>query len=405
MNPFRQIFNRLQKSYRFRVWFSTLVPHLKTLGLLRTMKSFDREGAGDPWYHSKKDGGPFAHLFEEYSIDPENFIKEDHKYTIGFLIDGECRDRRTIPAVCDLLQIPFKLFDIRNPNLYEELRNPGCDGIMIRPIQVNNHIRNLFHEAVQVLETSGKIPIYPSVTELNVYEAKRTLANFLRYHNIPHPETVVFNSYTTALDFLEQAEYPLVFKTHIGAGGTGVEILENRKDAIKIAKRLFRKYYLRKGEHESRAGEWGYMILQQYIENVKEFRIIKIGDAWWGHQKWKDEEQLFLSGSGKKQWTPPPEQLLNFCYDLARKFDFTTMSFDIFVDGEGRFMVNELQTRFGHSDPSQMFVEGIPGKYHKKDGKWIFTPGFYNVHKSMLLIISDFNSLLHQKKTKDQANQ
>jgi glutathione synthase/RimK-type ligase-like ATP-grasp enzyme len=249
------------------------------------------------------------------------------------------------------------------------------------------------------LSTETELLIYPTLRELNIFEAKRTLINFLVINNIPHPATTIFYDYESARDFIEVCRFPLVFKTHVGSSANGVEILKNKRQALKLSRQLFNKYYMRKMETEKRNTDWGYLLLQEYFEDVKEYRIIKVGDSWFGHQKWKANSQIFLSGSGFVKWINPAKGLLDFCYDIAVKYHFTTMCFDIFENNQGDFLVNELQTWFGSFNPSQMYLEdGTPGRYRKLNGNWVFEAGLFNIYGNMLLRLVDFISFIQQEK-------
>jgi hypothetical protein len=396
MDFLRIILLKLQKYYRFRVFYANLYPILKKYKILKFIKKFQREDSGDPWSHHKETS-KFDLLFREYRYDVSKLIIHKKSYNIGFIINPNPEDINNIKNACKDLDINYVIYNIKDPLLFKEIRQSNCSGIFIWPSAYQTYIeRTLFHECTQILSTETKIMIYPSPLELNIYEAKRTLTNFLILNNIPHPTTTVFYDFKSAKLFLEQASFPIIFKTHIGASASGVEILKNKKQALKLANILLNKQYLRKFEIEKRASEWGYLLLQEYVSNAKEYRIIKIGDSWFGYQKWKNDNQVFMSGSGILKWIDPPEKLLNFCYDIAYNHKFTTMCFDIFENSKGDLLVNELQTWFGSYNPSQMYINNVPGRYLKQYNSWIFEPGLFNIHGSILLRIVDMISRLQQ---------
>ncbi len=389
----RGLLGRWRKRHGFRVVYSWAHPLLKKLGILSFLKSFDRQGGGDPWSYNK-DSENFRALFETYSIDPRSLVRPSRDYLFGYLLSPNPEDLTNIAEASAALGLRYRIYDIHDPGLFDALRESPCDGLFIRPALENNLLRGLFHEAVEVLTSWPGLRIYPTPLELGLYEAKRTLAGFFRVHDIPHPDTRVFYDYEAAAAFIEGAALPLVFKTHVGSSANGVEILRTRRQALRLARRLFRSSYLKKNEVDRRCRDWGYVFLQEYIENVREHRIHKIGDSWFGYQKWKTPAQDFMSGSGHEIHGDPPPGLLDFCHDLAVRFGFTTMSFDVFQNPRGEFLVNELQTWFGSYNPSQMYIDGVPGRYRRTGGGWVFEPGLYNVHGSMLLRIADFVRIL-----------
>jgi glutathione synthase/RimK-type ligase-like ATP-grasp enzyme len=392
----RGIIERLRAYHPFRVFYSTAYPSLRKLGIVGFLKKREIAGGGDPWSHNKNSEN-FRALFERYSIDPKTLARPSRDYLFGFLLLPNEGDIKNIEAASIALGTRYRIFDIRNPALFRELRDSDCDGLFIRPALENNNLRNFFHEATQVLSSDSRLRIYPSILELNIYEAKRTTANFLAIHDIPHPATHIFYDRAAAAEFIENASFPLVFKTHVGSSANGVEIMRTKRQALRLAKRLFDRYYLKKNEVENRSQEWGYMLFQEYVANAKEHRILKIGDSWFGHQKWKTADQEFFSGSGLEHHVDPPKALLDFCCDIADRFQFTTMNFDIFENERGDFLVNELQTWFGSYNPSQMYIDGVPGRYRKQGGGWVFEPGLFNVHGSMLLRIAHFVQMLEME--------
>lgn len=407
MKTIKKLLYYFLSNHSFRIALAKSYPVLKRLKIISLFQTLNKGSLSDPFNHVNNqdninfstydlEGVDMASLREVYTIDFKKAITLSKNYTIGFLINPNKYDIENIKNSCQILGIDFIIYSIKNPNLYRELIQSPCDGIFIYPDISTNIIRNAFHEATQLLFLETKMNLYPSQRELNIYESKRTLANFLEINKIPHPHTFIFYDYQSAIDYLKECQYPVIFKTHLGASASGVEIIQTRDHGFRYAKRLFHKYYLRKLETDIRSIEWGYMILQEYIKNVKEYRIIKVGNSWFGYQKWKLPEQVFLSGSGIQKMTGPSERLLNFCYNIAEKHHFTTMCFDVFENEEGELKINELQTWFGSYDPSEMYVDKIPGRYIKKSNEWSFDPGFFNVYGSIPLRLIHFLSILEK---------
>ncbi len=393
----KNFINTLQRYRIFRLAIARWSPFIQKSGILKIMQRLNKGSFTDSWGMDDRSDAHKDENWVKYQVDFSRLVHSKKTYTIGFIYKPLERDRIAFVGACESLGVPYVLFDICNPELFFELKNNTYDALLICPSIDNNVIRNLFHETAHLISSQIPVLIYPTLLELDLYEAKRTLAHFLELNHIPHPKTTVFYDYDTAVNYLDKATYPLVFKTHLGASASGVEILKNKKQATRLAGDLFRRYYLRKMESEYRAIEWGYMLIQEYIDEVREFRIIKIGDSWFGYQKWKSEKQEFMSGSGMLKWIDPPPALLDFCYNIALQHQFTTMCYDIFEKANGEYLVNELQTWFGSYDPTEMYVNGIPGRYYKNNDKWIFEPGMYNIHGSIPLRLIDIIQKLDQQ--------
>lgn len=393
----------------YRVFFANIYPLCKKLKFIELLRKLNGGSISDMYVNKGVQKNlPFRtydienlniqETIDRYTIDPKKLVKIDRKYKFGFLVDTDI-DLSDFRQACKALDADDTYYDIKDPDLFKKLKMSDCDGLFIYPFS-NVFLMSVFHEITCLIETETDLKVYPSVRELNIYESKRTLASFLLINGIPHPATSVFYDFKRARAFFETCSYPVVFKTHAGASATGVEILKNKKAAVRLAKQMFFKYYLRRMETEKRSAEWGYMLIQKYIEGAKEYRVIKAGDSWFGYQKWKEENQTFFSGSGLCRYSvPPSEDLLNFCHAIAKKYQFTTMCFDIFQNETGEFLVNELQTWFGSYDPTELYVKNIPGRYRNIEGIWTFEAGLYNVYGSNLLRLAHFISLLNEEAT------
>src|SRR5699024_7817531 len=92
----------------------------------------------------------------------------------------------------------------------------------------------------------------------------------------------------------------------------------------------------------------GFIHIQAY-KNVKyEWRIIRIGDSYFGHKKLEDKFG-YHSGSLNKGWGEIPYRILNLVRDVSNSRNLNNMSFDLFETIEGELYFNELQAIFGTS--------------------------------------------------------
>ena len=138
-----------------------------------------------------------------------------------------------------------------------------------------------------------------------------------------------------------------------------------------------------------------YFIVQEFIPNIlHEWRIIKIGDNYFGHKKLLKGD--FASGSGMVGWVAPPRHLLDMARELCDKGGFLCMDVDIFETKEGKFVINELQASFGSYLDYQMSIDGKPGRYKYIDGEYVFEEGRFNVFGSTKLKIEHFVKLLNK---------
>lgn len=277
---------------------------------------------------------------------------------------GACRD----------LGVPYKILDISGPNWIKVVRNSGCDAFLVRPSCELSVWKRMYDERLRVMvEDMGKI-IYPSYKELWFYESKRRMCYWLQAHNIPHPQTWIFYNCDNAMEFAQNTELPIVFKTDFGSAASGVRIFRSRLRLTRWIKRCFRKGTIRKDE-DSRDRQWGSVLLQEYLPDAKEWRIAVIGASYFGYEKLKQGD--YHSGSLLRAYSRPRDELLALAKRIMDDGRFTSMALDIFETKDGQYLVNELQTMFGMSRQEMCVVDGKAGRmfFQSESFAWVFESG------------------------------
>lgn len=391
-----KLLNALAKLYAsspgLRRW--TVAPLALALRILRVDREALKQKMGTAWEISAKSSerssgqdhvDPYGVNFHEL-IRP--YLQADTR--IAMLTRPTTRDAEMFRRACDALGIHHKIIDIDGSSFLEEIREFSPQVCFVRPSHDSAQQRTRHLERIQGLSNLEGMVLYPSLRELSFYESKLSLAYFLQANNIPHPPTWSFLYKHEALEFVATADLPLVFKITSGSGASGVEFVRTIKEARDLINLVFDRVYYNRQAIDPRTGDYGYMLLQQFVPNSREFRIIKIGNRWFGHEKHKMADQEFFSGSGHNLWTAPPKDLLDFCHGLATRYGFMAMCFDIFATSTGEYLVNELQTWFGSFSDSQMYIDSVPGAYvRSEEGEWKFQAGNFNTFGSNTLRILD----------------
>ncbi len=318
---------------------------------------------------------------------------------------------------CEALNIDYEVIDILDVNWVEKIKVSDCDGFLCRPPMDFQERKTIFDEKIYFINKFLNKPIYPSYDEQFIYENKRNMASFLQIMNFPHPKTYVFARKEDALEFIDNCTYPIVFKANIGSASTAVEIVRDKVHAKKnilslfgkfnelftFGKILFRKSNRLKGLKYPALSSTQkfYAIIQEYHKIKWEWRMIKIGDSYFGHQKLLNGE--FASGSGFDAvgWVDPPKELLFLIKEVCEKGEFYSMSVDIFETEDGEYLINELQSVFGAYDRPQMYIDDVPGRYIYENGSFIFEEGEdFNKFKNDILRVEHFMELLKNTNTK-----
>ncbi|MGM0649615.1 MAG: ATP-grasp domain-containing protein [Bacteroidota bacterium] len=310
-----------------------------------------------------------------------------------------------IAEACDNLGVNYEIIDFISPDWLHEVRESDCDGFICHPpdnIQVHKHI---FDERCYVIEKVLKRPLYPSWESIFLYENKRNVAAWLEAKGFPHIKTSVFTEPKNARAFFKNANYPLVFKTNIGASGSGVTIVKSKTKALRIAASVLGRTHKALTFGRLRFSrkkiiplplfgriQKHYIIVQPFVPIKWEWRIIKIGNTYSGHQRLLKNH--FASGSGNTGWDTPPEKLLNLVREVCEAGNFRSMSVDVFETLDGSYKINELQTVFGSYNTHQMKVDGVPGRFVYHDGKFNFEAGDFHQYASNKLRVLDFLNML-----------
>jgi len=289
---------------------------------------------------------------------------------------------------CTDLGVDYRVVDFIGPAWMEECESSGCDGFLARPPADFPERKALYDERLLFLVTVMNRRVYPSLPELLLYENKRFLAYCLSHHRFPHVETRVFAEKRAALDFAADADYPFVSKRSIGAGGRTVTIVRSRRHARRLIQAIFGYGLPGLTLGKQAFGHMGpipvplpgmeqkhYAIFQDYVDIKWEWRVIRIGRSYFGHQKLPGGPRGLASGSRLIGWARPPDALLHLVRDLCDRLGFRSMAVDVFETGRGEHLVNELQTVFGFHTPHQMILDGVAGRFVYEDGAFRFEEG------------------------------
>lgn len=316
----------------------------------------------------------------------------------------------------------YSIVNLTSDTWYNELVNQENDLFLLRPPGQTELFKRLYDERVLLISQTFKTPIYPSLTEVLIYENKRFLRDWLVAKKLPHPKTFVFFDFEEAKQFADTLKaFPIVGKTNIGASGNGVLIIKNRKELSTYINKAFsigispktgpkirkgsllkklRKVFEKPGFLKQRLkdykktelnNQYNFLILQEFIPHGFEWRCVVIGDSYFAHKKLVVGEKS--SGTLLKGYDDVPKSLLNFVRSISVENNLTSVAIDVF-EHKGGYLINEIQCFFGQSDPYQMLVDGEPGRYVYKDKQWLFEEGMFNTNENYDLRLQHALSLI-----------
>lgn len=323
---------------------------------------------------------------------------------------GEDRYKFCVKA-CEELNVDYQIIDLDSSNWISLVKESKCDGFVHMPSCSKQVYKTMYDERLYFINKILGYPIYPNYSETFIYENKKNMAYWLEANNFPHAKTFIFYNKSDALKFAKNYnKYPLYFKTSIGSAALGVKKIKSKRKAIALIQKTFSKLYffghgftkwIKSKKYKisfpfTSDRQIDFIIFQEAIDAVVEWRIIKIGNSYFGHQKLNKNGSF--SGSGLVGWADPPKKLFELTKEVCDKGHFDSMDLDIFEDKNGNYYINEMQTIFGSYNESQMYINNVPGRYQFIDGNWVFEEGKFNRNYSFNLRIESFIEMLKNEK-------
>lgn len=291
-------------------------------------------------------------------------------------------------AACLEMGLPFRVLDLLGPDWLDVFDRAAPDVLLVWPDVTLSSWAATIKDRVETLHTTRSLPMVPSWPELWLYENKLRQTYWMQARGVPHPCTWVFTDIRRALEFGRACELPIVFKTSMGASASGVRIVRQRRSLLSLLREVFMRGFVPSGlDHSDR--QWGSVLLQEYLPGVREWRMVRIGDAYFGHPKGQVGD--FHSGSGAILWDVPSTRHMIFLHEVTERGGFRSMDVDVFETQDGRLLVNELQAVFGAGYAvHQLQVNGEPGRFLRRGGDFVFEPGEFARNACANARIQDF---------------
>jgi glutathione synthase/RimK-type ligase-like ATP-grasp enzyme len=264
-------------------------------------------------------------------------------------------------------------FHLRQVNGYHSdiiAQLQGCDAFFW---QLNQDVLGDLEYARGILlavQAQG-LSVFPDHHTCWHFDDKVAQKYLLEAAGAPMAETWVFYSRAEAMDFLECADYPLIFKLRRGAGSLNVHMVKGRREAAGFARRMFgfgmRPYPIlsriqrgfsraravasRKTPLVTRAGralrffirqtlftprERGYLLLQRYLaDNGHDIRVTIIGNRAFTFLRGVRPNDFRASGSGHIAYPGPdelPMDAIEIAFGISQKLGFQSMAYDFVRD-------------------------------------------------------------------------
>jgi glutathione synthase/RimK-type ligase-like ATP-grasp enzyme len=311
---------------------------------------------------------------------------------------------------CDKYELKYDIIDMFSYNWLERVSNINYNLYLACPSGQTQFYKNAYDEKINIIANYLNKFVYPSYNEILLHENKIFLSYWLDIKKLPHPRTYVFYDRLEAEEYADNCAFPIVAKSNIGASGSGVRVIKNKPSLNDYIDNAFKKGVKRRigpnlimgniinrlihsinnpGHIIERLRVYKriledkqkyFVLLQEYIPHDYEWRIVNIGSSYFAHKKIKRGDKA--SGTKGIKYDLPSHQLLDFIKNICDRYKLDNVAIDLFEHPIKGYLINEIQTVFGHIQNYICARDGIPGRLLYVDEKWIFDEGLFNENLS-----------------------
>jgi glutathione synthase/RimK-type ligase-like ATP-grasp enzyme len=139
-------------------------------------------------------------------------------------------------AYCERNGIPHKRVDCHASDIIKQVE--GCDALMWHHSQSEPKDILIARPVLSALEHAG-IRIFPDFRTAWHFDDKVAQKYLFEALDIPTVPAHVFVDREEALEWVDEAEFPKVFKLRRGAGSAGVKLINDRAQARRMVKKAF----------------------------------------------------------------------------------------------------------------------------------------------------------------------
>jgi glutathione synthase/RimK-type ligase-like ATP-grasp enzyme len=280
-------------------------------------------------------------------------------------------------------EIPYSFFDFQASDWIEKAKK--FDLIIFRP----DNSPSAIHEAktkISFIERYLNKMCFPGSHEIWAYEDK-VRANYLyKYFDIPHINTFISNNKNESLAYADTCRFPLVSKISCGSVSRGVQLIDTKKKAKKMIKKIFSQGIQTYWPEQRQKN---YVYFQEFIPDAYfDLRIIIVNHSITGYYRLTPDHDFRASGSGIWQLhvTELPKEAMDLAVKLKEALNMTVVAVDLIKPkGSDQYFVIESSVFFDVDFPSELYINNIAGYYQwKRKGTAVtykFKPGKFWVQE------------------------
>ncbi|MDF0677236.1 MAG: hypothetical protein P0120_23305 [Nitrospira sp.] len=293
-------------------------------------------------------------------------------------------------AYCELQGIQYKVVNCLDSDIMKQLSSSGA---LLWHWQHGDPREQLIARSVITAAETMGVKVFPGTSTCWHFDDKIAQKYLLEAIDAPLVPTYVFYNLKEALNWIDRASFPKVFKLRKGAGSSNVKLVQSATEARAIAERAFSSgfspipHYGQDASKRFRAArqrgellnvvrripqvlarirdsrkmigrEKGYVYFQEFIPgNAFDTRVTVIGNRAFGFTRNVRPGDFRASGSGDIVFDPRRvhETCLEIAFQVTRKFRSQSMAFDFVLTEYKLPMILEISygydARAVHSCP------------------------------------------------------
>jgi glutathione synthase/RimK-type ligase-like ATP-grasp enzyme len=280
----------------------------------------------------------------------------------------------------DYNQIPYEFYNIHHSNWFEEAKKYD---IIIWHCGNDPSALHIARSKIYIIEKCLRKVCYPNYSEIWFYEDKIRQNYLLNFYNLPNVSTFISNNKKEAIEYALNSEYPIVSKISTCAGSLGVELIKNKKEAVKLINKVFaagrKTYWIHQRQKD-------YIYFQKFLDDAEyDLRVIVVGNKLFGYYRMRPKNDFRASGAGIYVKKEIPEEALLTAKKVADSLKTRFLAVDMLrSEREQKYRIIETSIFIGIDTAEQLKVNDEPGSYNFINDKFEFSTGKYWVQELLL---------------------
>ena len=281
---------------------------------------------------------------------------------------------------CKRAGIPYRRVNCYSSDIIQQLK--GCTALMWHYGQSHPKDILIARQILFALEHAG-LKVFPDFRTAWHFDDKVAQKYLLEALNVPAVPAHVFVDRDQALAWIEQADFPKVFKLRRGAGSAGVRLARSRTEARRLVKKAFSRGFpiydpwrsLKERLYKARMGrsttldllkglarfvypprfsrilgrERGYVYFQDYVPgNDSDIRVIVIGKRAFAIRRMVRPGDFRASGSGRIRYKRQEfdERCVALAFEIANTLGGQCVALDFVFGFDGEPSILEVSYGF-----------------------------------------------------------